>query len=221
VRYEIRAVSWHSGTSGDRLGRQLCFFPRGRSGNSSPPHICADQFGNPLNHWRQGDLKTDPATVCGNKILSLESKFEFENKKEKSEMNQTTKGVTRLGLLGASLLFGASLMAAPVPQSGQQPAQDNTKMNQGDASKDANTADQQKMNPADRDTTKQIRAAIMKDKSLSTYAHNIKIITQNGKVTLKGPVRSDSEKANIEAKAVAVAGADNVTDQLTIAPPKQ
>ena len=137
-------------------------------------------------------------------------------------MSHSTRRVTRWGLLGASVLFGVSLVAAPIPQSGQQdPAPDNTKMNHGDASKNAATADQQKMNPADRDTTKQIRAAIMKDKSLSTYAHNIKIITQNGKVTLKGPVRSDDEKSNIEAKAVAVAGADNVTDQLTIAPPKQ
>jgi osmotically-inducible protein OsmY len=61
----------------------------------------------------------------------------------------------------------------------------------------------------------------MKDKSLSTYAHNIKIITRDGKVTLKGPVRSEDEKAAIEAKAATVAGADNVTDQLTVAPPKQ
>jgi hyperosmotically inducible periplasmic protein len=52
-----------------------------------------------------------------------------------------------------------------------------TKKNQGDADKDATTADQQKMNAADRSTTKQIRAAIMKEKSLSTYAHNIQIIT--------------------------------------------
>ena len=73
------------------------------------------------------------------------------------------------------------------------------------------------MNPADRYTTKQIRKSMMQDKSLSTYAHNIKIITQDGKVTLKGPVRSEDEKANLEAKAVAVAGADNVTEQLEIA----
>jgi osmotically-inducible protein OsmY len=58
----------------------------------------------------------------------------------------------------------------------------------------------------------------MQDKSLSTYAHNIKIITQDGKVTLKGPVRTADDKASLEAKAVAVAGADNVTDQLEIAP---
>jgi osmotically-inducible protein OsmY len=62
----------------------------------------------------------------------------------------------------------------------------------------------------------------MKDKSLSTYAHNIKIITQDGKVTLKGPVRSEDEKAAIESKAIAVAGANNnVTDQLEVAPPRQ
>jgi hyperosmotically inducible protein len=96
-----------------------------------------------------------------------------------------------LSVLGITLFFGASLLAGHIPQSGQQPAPDNTKMNQGDANKDATTADQQKMNPADRNTTKQIRKSIMQDKSLSTYAHNIKIITQDGKVTLKGPVRSD------------------------------
>jgi hyperosmotically inducible periplasmic protein len=122
-----------------------------------------------------------------------------------------------MSALGATLFFGASLLASSVPQNGQQPAADNTKTNQGDASKDATTADQQKMNPADRNTTKQIRKSIIQDKSLSTYAHNIKIITQEGKVTLKGPVRSEDEKANLEAKAAAVAGAANVTDQLEVA----
>jgi hyperosmotically inducible periplasmic protein len=120
----------------------------------------------------------------------------------------------------SSVLFVTCLAAAPVRQD-QQPAPDNTKTNQGDANKGAVTAQQQKMNPADRETTKKIRASIMDDKNLSTYAHNIKIVTQNGKVTLKGPVRSDEEKSSIEAKAVAVAGADNVTNQLTIAPAKQ
>jgi len=123
----------------------------------------------------------------------------------------------RMSALGATLFFGASLLASSVPQNGQQPAADNTKTNQGDASKDATTADQQKMNPADRNTTKQIRKSIIQDKSLSTYAHNIKIITQEGKVTLKGPVRSEDEKANLEATAAAVAGAANVTDQLEVA----
>jgi hyperosmotically inducible periplasmic protein len=122
-----------------------------------------------------------------------------------------------LSLVGATLFLSASLVAGGVQQD-QQPAPDNSKTNQGDASKGAMTAQQQKMDPADRNITKQIRSSIYKDKSLSTYAHNIKIITQDGRVTLKGPVRSADDKASIAAKAIAVVGADNVTDQLEVAP---
>ena len=129
------------------------------------------------------------------------------------------KLLSQLMLMGGALIFSASLGATPARQS-QQPAPDNSKTNQGDANQGATTADQQKMNPADRETSRQIRSAIMKDKTLSTYSHNIKIITRDGKVTLKGPVRSDDEKANIEAKAAPIAGADNVTDLLTVAPAK-
>jgi hyperosmotically inducible protein len=135
-------------------------------------------------------------------------------------MNCPSKIGKYLSLLGATLFFSASLIAGAAPQD-QQPAPDNSKSNQGDASKGAMTAQQQNMNPADRDITKQIRSSIYKDKSLSTYAHNIKIITQDGKVTLKGPVRTTDEKAAIEAKAVAVAGADNVTNHLKVAPANQ
>jgi hyperosmotically inducible protein len=120
-------------------------------------------------------------------------------------------------LLAASVLYGVSLIASPVPRQ----SADNTKTNQGDASNGAVTANQQKMNSTDRNITKQIRSAIYKDKLLSMYAHNIKIISQDGKVTLKGPVRSEDEKANVEAKAAAVVGATNVTSQIEVAPPKQ
>jgi len=105
-------------------------------------------------------------------------------------------------MLGVSLLIAIGLFAVPkassfgMQQQEQQP--DNTRMNKGDASKDATTADQQKMNPNDREMSRKIRAEIMKDKSLSTYAHNVKVITQDGKVTLKGPVRSQDEKASAE-----------------------
>lgn len=119
-----------------------------------------------------------------------------------------------------SLLFAGAVLAGPIQQE-QQPAPDNTKTNQGDASKNAKTADQQKMNPADRETTKKVRSALMNDKSLSTYAHNIKIITTDGMVTLKGPVRSEDEKSAIEAKARGIAGDSNVTNNLTVVPPKQ
>jgi hyperosmotically inducible periplasmic protein len=119
-----------------------------------------------------------------------------------------------------SLLLAGAVLAGPIQQE-QQPAPDNTKTNQADASKNAKTADQQKMNPADRETTKKIRSALMDDKSLSTYAHNIKIITTDGMVTLKGPVRSEEEKSAIEVKARQIAGDSNVTNNLTVAPPKQ
>jgi hyperosmotically inducible protein len=111
------------------------------------------------------------------------------------------------------------MMAAPaVRRQDPQPAPDNTKRNKEQKTP---TADQQKMNPADREITQKIRKAVHADKSLSTYAHNIKIITQDGKVTLRGPVRSEDEKSNLQAKAVEVAGADNVTNELEVAPPKQ
>jgi hyperosmotically inducible periplasmic protein len=132
-------------------------------------------------------------------------------------MTLTKKLGTEFFVLGSCLLLGASMPAKVMPpQDTQQTAPDNTKANQNTAP----TADQQKMNPADRDLTKKIRMALHDDQSLSMYAHNIKIISQDGKVTLKGPVRSDDEKAAIEAKAVAVAGQGNVTNHLHVAPPK-
>jgi hyperosmotically inducible periplasmic protein len=133
------------------------------------------------------------------------------------EMNGSILKFSRLLLPLGSLAFCASLLAAPIPryQYPQQTAPDNTANNKDQSSP---TADQQKMNPADRSITQQIRKAIHRDKTLSVYAHNIKIITQDGKVTLRGPVRSDEEKSNLQSKAVAVAGEENVTNQLEVAP---
>ena len=116
------------------------------------------------------------------------------------------------------LICSTAANANPVPRlQDPPPAADNTKKNRNQTPP---TADQQKANPSDRAITQKIRKAIHKDDSLSNYAHNIKIITQGGKVTLRGPVRSEDEKANVEAKAVAVAGRENVTNQLEIAPSK-
>jgi hyperosmotically inducible periplasmic protein len=134
-------------------------------------------------------------------------------------MNGSSFKSPRLLLPLGSLVFCVALMATPMPryQDAQQPAPDNTQKNKGHTSP---TADQQKMNPSDRAITQKIRKAIHEDKNLSTYAHNIKIITQNGKVTLRGPVRSEEEKSNLEAKAVSVAGQENVTNELEVAPSK-
>ena len=79
------------------------------------------------------------------------------------------------------------------------------------------TADQQSETASDRVLTQKIRKSIIADKSLSTYGHNEKIITKDGAVTLKGPVRSDAEKQSIGDKAAEVAGgADKVNNQLTV-----
>jgi len=112
-------------------------------------------------------------------------------------------------------LFCGSLMTYA-----QDPVKpDNTKVNKQDRNAGQPTADQQKMNKADRDLSAHIRKSLMADKSLSTYAHNIKVISQDGVVTLKGPVHSEDEKKAIVAKAVEVAGsADKVVDQITVKP---
>jgi len=97
------------------------------------------------------------------------------------------------------------------------PKADNTKVNKRDRSSGAATADQQKGNASDRELTKKIRQAVMADKSLSTYAHNVKIISQHGMVTLKGPVKSEEEKKTIVALAVDATGdASKVTDQISV-----
>lgn len=119
-----------------------------------------------------------------------------------------------------TLLLIISPVVARGSQDSQQPPADNTKTNQRDRDKSAPTADQQKVNPSDREVARKIRASVHQDKSLSTYAHNVKIIVQDGKVTLKGPVHSEQEKSNIAAKAVAVAGDSNVDNQLDVVPPK-
>lgn len=115
----------------------------------------------------------------------------------------------------------AGVLAAGMASAAQDPpAQpDNTKMNSRDRASTAPTADKQKMNAEDRELTQKIRKSVIADKSLSTYAHNVKIISQNGMVTLKGPVRSEDEKKSVVAKAVEVAGgASKVDDQLSVKP---
>ena len=120
-------------------------------------------------------------------------------------------------IVAALFCAAAAFSQRQTPNPGVKP--DNTEINKRDRNSGEATADQQKMSAADQDLTKRIRQSIMSDKSLSTYAHNIKIISQNGTVTLKGPVKSDDEKKIVMAKAVAVAGSsDKVTDEVSVTP---
>ena len=94
---------------------------------------------------------------------------------------------------------------------------DNSKVNKRDRIANEVTADQQSNSEGDTDLTRRIRQAIMQEENFSTYAQNVKIISVNGKVTLKGPVNSESEKSKILSHARAVAGMANVTNEMSVA----
>lgn len=126
----------------------------------------------------------------------------------------------RVGRLIAGALAGVSLLALAVAPGAAQTSAPQSPPDNTRANKQENrgpTAGQQKEGQGDRELTRKIRRALTEDKSLSTYGKNVKIITQDGKVTLKGPVRSEADKKAIEAKAAEVAGEGNVTSEITIA----
>jgi hyperosmotically inducible periplasmic protein len=122
------------------------------------------------------------------------------------------------------LLFSTLLVVAcsknrsdnkQVSQTAVEP--DNSGRNVRDRDDQNKTTGDQSENEADRTITQNIRRAVTADDSLSTNAKNVKIITNNGTVTLRGPVKSEKEKAEIEAKAKQVAGVKRVDNQLEVA----
>ena len=123
---------------------------------------------------------------------------------------------TFIGTARVALWLGLAAVSSAPAALAQQAPPDNTRVNQRDRAASQVTADQQKNNRSDVAITRDIRRALVNDKSLSTYAHNIKVITQHGDVTLKGPVRTEDEKKVIEAKATDVAGAGHVNNQISV-----
>jgi hyperosmotically inducible protein len=93
---------------------------------------------------------------------------------------------------------------------------DNTAINERDGSRETQTSGDQSNNSADLKITQAIRQALMKDGELSMTAKNIKIITDNGEVTLRGPVKNAQEKAKIDQLARSAAGGANIVDQLDV-----
>ncbi len=127
-----------------------------------------------------------------------------------------TLPLAKPSIIAVLLLSSSSWIAAQTSEAKTKP--DNSAVNKRDRSSGAVTADQQKMNAADRALTAKIRRSIMADKSLSMYAHNVKIISQDGTVTLKGPVRSDEEVKAIESKAITITGdSGKVVNQMSVA----
>lgn len=113
-------------------------------------------------------------------------------------------------LASASAVIVLSCALGSLPAHGQQP--DNSKQNKDQSA----TADNQPNAQADRTTTANVRKAIIADKNLSMYAHNVKILTRGGHVTLKGPVKSEEEKQQVATDAASAVSADNISNELTV-----
>jgi len=131
-----------------------------------------------------------------------------------SDRNVNADG-SRTGLPSSNTPANGVVPATPV--GGGPHAPDNTGVNARDRNGQQLTPMDQGGSESDRSTTQKIRQAVVGDKGLSFTAKNVKIITVNGRVTLRGPVNSAAERASIEAKARDVAGAQ-VDNQLEVKP---
>jgi osmotically-inducible protein OsmY len=118
------------------------------------------------------------------------------------------------------LLFACALVgifvAGPAPAEQHQTAPDNTGKNVRDRGDSSLTPTDQGGSAADREVTASIRKAIVADDSLSTNAHNVKIITVGGVVTLRGPVKTAQEKTVVAGMAAKAAGVKRVDNQLEV-----
>ena len=121
-------------------------------------------------------------------------------------------------LLLAVLAGGSPLVYAQTSNTGKTatPDADNTRMNKADQKNTQPTAQNQSNEKADRELAAAVRKAIVRDKSLSTNAHNVKVVAKDGTVTLHGPVRSDDEKTKVSQLTRQVEGVSNVDDQLLV-----
>jgi hyperosmotically inducible periplasmic protein len=127
--------------------------------------------------------------------------------------------IVSLSFLIAAILVAGCSRDHDTRQATQTPAvePDNTGRNVRDRGGETKTPGDQSESEADRTITQNIRKALTADDSLSTNAKNVKIISNDGVVTLRGPVNSQKEKVDVEAKAKQVAGVKNVDNQLEVA----
>lgn len=106
--------------------------------------------------------------------------------------------------------------AFPASQGQSSPRVDNTNLNERDRGGATKTPQDQSNRAQDRQQLAAVRRAIVRDKSLSTLAHNVKIVIQAGAVTLRGPVKSADEKARVESHAKQVNGIRSIDNQLDV-----
>ena len=132
-----------------------------------------------------------------------------------------------LPLIGFTFVLGCASAAAadrpadsatktPAAQGQTTPRADNTGINVRDKSGATQTPQKQTNSEADRKLLAAVRRAVVGDKTLSKSAHNVKIVSKDGVVTLRGPVRSEDEKGKVEKLAQQVAGVASVENQLDV-----
>jgi hyperosmotically inducible periplasmic protein len=123
--------------------------------------------------------------------------------------------ITLTAAIGGSATFTSAADPSTTGKAAES-APDNTGRNVRDRGKTLTPTDQSE-SASDRTLTQKIRQAVMADKSLSMTAHNVKIITVDGVVTLRGPVKTEAERTKIAAKAEQAAGAGKVHNDLEVA----
>lgn len=141
----------------------------------------------------------------------------------KANMKQVSRNILAAALvtaLGAGWAIGQEAPTRPASEAALQgqrsPVADNTKMNSRDKVEPSQTPQTQSNAKSDREILAAVRRTIVKEKSLSVTAHNIKILAEGGVVTLRGPVQSDDEKRKVEALAKSVAGVVSVDNKVDI-----
>jgi hyperosmotically inducible periplasmic protein len=167
------------------------------------------------------DPSTEQTSVARSEPAMAPASLEASRQREPAELSPTTPNPsrtegpddTRAPLIADTKGAGANDFKADPPKSNQP---DNTAVNERDRSSAALTPLDQRENKTDLEITQQIRKAVMADGSLSFTAKNVKIITAGGKVTLRGPVKTDAERSAIEAAARQVAGATSVDNQIEV-----
>lgn len=157
---------------------------------------------------RRANNATQPAPT-----LSPPASSETSSAAPNRDASNATWGNGADGSSGATPSPG-NAAASPLPP--RAPDADNSRVNQRDRNSAALTPMDQGPSEADRTMTQQIRQAVMRDKALSFTAKNVKIITIKGKVTLRGPVKTEAERAAVEADARAVAGGEQVESLLEV-----
>jgi hyperosmotically inducible periplasmic protein len=131
----------------------------------------------------------------------------------KHAINSNQKEPMKRTLLALACLSAFSLAALA---GNEKTEPDNTAVNERDRSGETKTSGDQANSSANLKTTQAIRQALMKDGELSTTAKNIKVITANGHVTLRGPVKTAQEKSKIDQIAKSAAGGAQIDNQLDV-----